>query len=98
MQEFPNEIPKLCTKCGGCELGHPVSVWDKMPSGCGFSGWIFQEREKIKQKIRKKKEKIIELKSITYFSTPKDIQLNEEEIERLESEIKLYSKYGSQDW
>ncbi len=98
MQEFTDNIPNLCINCGGCELKHPVSAWDEMPSECGFSGWIFQEREKIKQEIRKKKEKIVEIKSGLDFLTQEELKNSEEEIRRLESEIKLYSKYGSDNW
>ena len=98
MQEFTNETPKLCINCGECELKHPASIWDEMPPKCGFLGWIFQEREKIKQEIRKKKEKIVELKSIIDSLIQEDRKKAEAKIKSLEAEIKLYAKHGSDNW
>lgn len=38
---------------------YPSSPFTELPEGCGFSGWAFQEGEKIKQAIRKLKEELL---------------------------------------
>lgn len=44
----------LCKHC-------PSSPWSIVPPGCGFEGWLFWQREELKQKIRRSKEELIEL-------------------------------------
>ena len=44
----------LCRHC-------PSSPWSIVPPGCGFEGWLFWQREEIKQKIRRSKEELLEL-------------------------------------
>lgn len=77
----------------------PSSPWAVVPPGCGYEGWLFQEREKIKQAIRKQKEGLIFLKEEIKNTT--NIELQEktrQTIENIENTIKLYEKYGSKDW
>ena len=76
----------------------PVSVWDEYPEECGFSGWLFQEREKQKHKIRKIKEQI------HYFSFfPKDFTVGkdttaEQKITQLQNQIFPWYRHGAENW
>jgi len=38
---------------------YPQSPFLELPEGCGFSGWAFQEGEKIKHALRKLKEELL---------------------------------------
>ena len=77
----------------------PSSPWAVVPPGCGFEGWLYAKREEIKQKVRKEKEELIELKLLKNrmndVETLKKIELVEQKINR---NIDMYSKYGSKDW
>ena len=77
----------------------PSSPWAIVPPDCGYEGWLFEKREDIKQKVRKEKEELIELKLLKNKTrdeeTLKKIELVEQKIER---NIKLYQKYGSENW
>ena len=53
----------------------PRNGWSIFPPGCGFKGWQFQQRERVKGLIRKIKEHIIELELLE----PETI-INEENI------------------
>jgi Fe-S-cluster containining protein len=84
--------PALCRHC-------PSTPWDIVPPECGFEGWLFMKREEDKQKIRKAKEELIELKLLrkrtTNEETLKKIALVEQKIYR---NIELFKKYGSENW
>ena len=36
---------------------YPFNIWDEVPDGCGYEGWIFLQREKEKQQRIKDFEK-----------------------------------------
>lgn len=60
MNEFQNELPKeLCLKCGKCNGKLPTYLFEEIPDGCGYEGWIFLKREEYKQKIRRLDENVI---------------------------------------
>ena len=70
-----------------------------MPPGCGFEGWLFWQREEIKQKIRKSKEELLELNLLRMRTkdenTLQKINIVEHKIQR---GIDFYKKYGSENW
>ena len=82
----------LCKHC-------PSTPWSIVPPGCGFEGWLFWQREEIKQKIRKSKEELLELKLLQMRTknenTLQKINIVEHKIQR---GIDFYKKYGSENW
>ena len=82
----------LCKHC-------PSTPWSIVPPGCGFEGWLFWQREEIKQKIRKSKEELLELKLLQMRTknenTLQKIDIVEHKIQR---GIDFYKKYGSENW
>lgn len=82
----------LCKHC-------PSTPWSIVPPGCGFEGWLFWQREEIKQKIRKSKEELLELKLLRMRTkdenTLQKIDIVEHKIQR---GIDFYKKYGSENW
>lgn len=86
------ERPELCRHC-------PCTPWAIVPPGCGFEGWLFLEREKVKEKIRKAKEELLELKLLKTRNTDENILKKISSVEhKIHSTIELYKKYGSYDW
>ena len=77
----------------------PSTPWAIVPVGCGFEGWLFWKREEIKQRVRKEKEELLELKylkkKINDEDTLKRMNLVEQKLKR---NIDMYKKYGSEDW
>lgn len=77
----------------------PSTPWAIVPPGCGFEGWLFAKREEDKQKVRKAKEELLELKLLRMRTrddeTLKKISIVEQKIQR---NIDLYKKYGSENW
>ena len=77
----------------------PSSPWAIVPPGCGFEGWLFWKREEDKQKIRRAKEELLELKLLSKRTkdpeTLKKITAVEHKIQK---NIDLYKKYGSENW
>lgn len=86
------ERPKLCIYC-------PSSGWVVTPPGCGFNAWLFLKREEDKQKVRKAKEELLDLKVMK--SKTKDLSIIQK-IESVEKKIisiiDLYSNLGSHQW
>lgn len=82
----------LCKHC-------PSTPWSIVPPGCGFEGWLFWQREEIKQKIRKSKEELLELKLLRMRTkdenTLQKLNIVEHKIQR---GIDFYKKYGSENW
>lgn len=77
----------------------PSTPWAITPPGCGFEGWLFWQREEIKQKVRKEKEELLELQLLKQrtndLNTLDKINLVEQKLIR---NISMYQKYGSDDW
>lgn len=77
----------------------PTSPWAVVPPGCGFEGWLFVEREKHKQHIRKYKEEQIFYKAKLQTNIPnKEKQLYEKLIKKIDERIMIMEKYGAKDW
>lgn len=82
----------LCKHC-------PSSPWVIVPPGCGFEGWLFWQREEIKQKIRRSKEELLELKLLKKrMSNPETLEKIAKVEQKINRNINMYSKYGSLDW
>lgn len=77
----------------------PSSPWAIVPPGCGFSGWLFLKREEDKERVRKAKEELLDLKVLRKKLTNKETLEKIEMVEKkLNKTIELYKKYGSEDW
>ena len=86
------------TRLEVCKI-FPSSPWAIIPPDCGFEGWIFVEREKHKQRIRKLKEEqlVYKAKLKTNISN-KEKNLYKKLIKKIDDRIYLMEKYGSKDW
>ena len=76
----------------------PLSVWDEFPEECGFSGWLFWEREKQKNLVRQLKEEIIALSSLDDNALVGKDLTAKEKIQHLTSQIEPWLKHGAEDW
>ena len=77
----------------------PTSPWAVCPPGCGFEGWLFQEREMHKKRIRQLKEdKIFYLAKLKTDIPKKEKVLYEKLINQIDARVRLYDKYGSEFW
>jgi len=77
----------------------PSTPWAIVPPECGFEGWLFWKREEIKQKVRKEKEELIELSFLKQKTQdPQKIEKIELVEQKLQRNIDMYKKYGSENW
>ena len=77
----------------------PSSPWAVTPPGCGFEGWLFQEREAHKKYIRKLKEDAIYYKAMLQTDiSDEDRVIYEKLISKTDDMVKLYSQYEAEDW
>lgn len=84
--------PVLCRHC-------PSSSWSIVPPGCGFEGWLFWKREEEKEKIRRAKEELLELKLLKKRkNSPETLQKIEAVEQKILRNIDMYKKYGSENW
>lgn len=84
--------PELCDR-------FPSSPWAVVPPGCGFEGWLFQQREFKKQQVRKLKEYLLDVETMLLdLKDLEQIEKTKEAIEKVKKTIEFYGKYGSADW
>ena len=84
--------PALCRHC-------PSTPWAVVPPGCGFEAWLFLKREETKQKIRKSKEDLLELKLLrSKMKKPEDLIKIDAVVNKIYGMIESYKKYGSENW
>ena len=77
----------------------PSTPWAIVPVGCGFEGWLFWKREEIKQRVRKEKEELLELQYLKKKINNEDTLKRMNQVEqKLQHNIDMYKKYGSEDW
>ena len=95
--EIKEALKHFCKNCSKCEGKFLTSIWDKMPDGCGLEGWLFQKREIEKQKIRRKKEALLDLE-VLLKKYPEEEEKIKNAINETKKIIQLYSKYGSENW
>ena len=76
----------------------PCSPWEEVPEGCGFEGWLFQKREEKKQEIRKHKENLLSFEITLKTANPEQAKKLIENIENIKQIIKIYAKYGADNW
>ena len=82
---------KVYSRRPECCKRAPANGWSFFPSGCGYEGWQFQEKEKHKQYVRQLKETLYELE-VLYCSPNQTI--DGVKVDELKQKIKhLLSKY-----
>lgn len=77
----------------------PRNGWSLFPPGCGFKGWQFQQRERVKYNVRKLKETLMDFELLnddtilpTSNITVKDARL------KILEKIAVWEKYGATYW
>ena len=87
----PNK-PEICKK-------YPSSPFVELPEECTYCGFIFMQKEKIKQQVRKLKEEIIHYDAIISTTQNKKEQNQLQKIAASRQKlIDKYKKYGSDNW
>ena len=92
-------------KCGiyetrpECCRRAPNNPWSCMPPGCGFEGWQFEEREKIKKEVRKFKEYLVAAEATTEDGMITGRNISVKELRKIiDKKISPWVKYGSKLW
>ena len=91
----------LCTNENKPEIcsNYPSSPFVNLPENCTCCGYIFMQKEKIKQQIRRLKEEIIHYDAIIVSINDKKEQNRLQKIiTAKEKFIEKYKEYGSEDW
>lgn len=76
----------------------PLSVWDEYPEECGFSGWLFYEREKQKHLVRKVKEEILAISFLDDNALVDKDTTAKQRRDELSAMIEPWIKHGSANW
>lgn len=77
----------------------PSTPWAIVPPNCGFEGWLFWKREEDKEKVRRAKEELLELKLLkTKTLNPETFKKIEAVEAKINKTIEHYKKYGSEFW
>jgi len=84
--------PKMCRF-------YPKNEFVNLPEDCSYEGYAFVLKEKVKAKIRKAKEELLEIKVLRQNNSERGIieKLNRHE-KKLFDLIQEYKAFGSQDW
>ena len=84
--------PKMCCR-------YPKNEFVPTPKDCAYEGHAFVQREKIKSKIRKAKEQLLEIKVLRNEQKTKGELEKMNKIEKnLSNLIEQYAPFGSKDW
>lgn len=77
----------------------PRNGWSLFPPGCGFKGWQFQQKEKVKASVRKLKEYLMELECLpdSYVLPERNMTVKEMK-DFINEKIKPWEKYGAAFW
>lgn len=82
-----------------CCRRYPVHGWLCVAPGCGFEGWQFEIREKYKKLIRRLKEYLIAMESISDGGNVPGQDITIEELkERINKKIEPWRDYGADFW
>lgn len=83
----------------GCCRRAPRNGWSLFPPECGFKGWQFQQRERVKATVRRLKETLMDFELLAdeqiLPSSGKSVKQVREEINE---KISHWEKYGSAHW
>ena len=77
----------------------PHNGWSLLAQDCGFKGWQFQQRERVKAYVRKLKEYLAELELVAQDTILPGKNKTAGEMKKLINEkIKPLKKYGAKYW
>lgn len=95
---FENKCAIHATRPDCCRRA-PRNGWSLFPPGCGFKGWQFQQKERVKSTVRKLKEYILELEQLPPDAiVPGREKTAAEMIAFINEKIKPWEKYGARFW
>ena len=77
----------------------PRNGWSLFPPGCGFKGWQFMQKEKVKASVRALKEYLLELELLPEDKVlPEKGKTVKEMKDFIKEKIKPWEKYGALYW
>lgn len=77
----------------------PRNGWSFFPPDCGFKGWQFQQREKVKCSVRKLKEYLLELELMSDDDVVQGRNKTVKEMKDfINKKIAPWKKYGADFW
>ncbi len=77
----------------------PNNPWSCMPPGCGFEGWQFEQREKIKKEVRKLKEYLIAAEAAAEDGIVPGKDISIDDLRKIVAQkISPWKKYGAELW
>ncbi len=77
----------------------PRNGWSLFPPGCGFKGWQFQQKEKVKYSVRKLKEYLMDLELLDPDTIIEGRNMTAQQMKDLIHEkIRPWEKYGANFW
>lgn len=87
-----NMRPKLCRQ-------YPKNEFIPVADDCSYCGYSFAMREKVKAKVRKAKEELLDIKIVRQTATDRSVveRLNKLE-KKAQQIIDSYKAFGSQNW
>ncbi len=94
-------VNNLCTNPNRPEvcINYPSFPFVQLPENCGYEGYIFVQKEKLKHKIRKLKEEILHYTVLSETTNDKrERQQYQKIINTHVRYIDKYKNYGSDNW
>lgn len=77
----------------------PRNGWSLFPPNCGFQGWQFQQRERVKATIRRLKETLMDFEFLSDDQIlPSSKKTVKEAKETILQKISVWEKYGASFW
>ena len=77
----------------------PRNGWSLFPPGCGFKGWQFMQKEKVKASVRALKEYLLELELLPEDKVlPEKGKTVKQMKDFIKQKIKPWEKYGALYW
>ena len=95
--QSPDNLCKIYSRRPECCRRAPLNGWALFPSGCGYEGWQFEQREKIKGQVRKIRELLYELEIVGNIENNKIPTMTNSELkEKLRNKLKEYVLFGAE--
>ncbi len=87
-----NMRPKLCRQ-------YPKNEFIPVPEECSYSGYSFAMREKVKAKVRKAKEELLDIKIMRQNASERSVLERLNKLEKKATQlIEEYKAFGSYGW